>query len=117
MHYMEEAERLCDRIAIIVQGQIVALDTVEGLKKTAQNTNTVEITFESKTGGAETSRFEDCDVAKAVQTALAQVKGQRLLALNTIRPPLEDVFVRLTGLNREIMLAEKAGKEPGNAGG
>ncbi|OIO88348.1 MAG: hypothetical protein AUK02_03815 [Anaerolineae bacterium CG2_30_58_95] len=116
-HYMEEAERLCDRIAIIVQGQIVALDTVEGLKKTAQNTNIIEITFESETGGVETRRFEDRDVAKAVQTGLAQAKGRRLLALNTIRPTLEDVFVRLTGLDREIMLAEKGGKEPGNAGG
>jgi len=116
-HYMEEAERLCDRIAIIVQGQIVALDTVEGLKKTAPNTNIIEITFESETGGVEIHRFEDRDVAKAVQTGLAQAKGRRLLALNTIRPTLEDVFVRLTGLDREIMLAEKGGKEPGNAGG
>jgi ABC-2 type transport system ATP-binding protein len=116
-HYMEEAERLCDRIAIIVQGQIVALDTVERLKKTAQNTNIIEITFESEAGGVETRRFEDRDVAKAVQTGLAQAKGRRLLALNTIRPTLEDVFVRLTGLDCEIMLAEKGGKEPGNAGG
>jgi len=116
-HYMEEAERLCDRIAILVQGQIVALDTVEGLKKTDQNTNIIEIAFESETGGVETRRFEDRDVAKAVQTGLAQAKGRRLLALNTIRPTLEDVFVRLTGLDREIMLAEKGGKEPGNAGG
>jgi len=116
-HYMEEAERLCDRIAIIVQGQIVALDTVEGLKKTTQNTNIIEITFESETNGAETRRFEDRDVAKAVQMGLSRAKGRRLLALNTIRPTLEDVFVRLTGLDREIMLAEKVGKEPGNAGG
>jgi ABC-2 type transport system ATP-binding protein len=116
-HYMEEAERLCDRIAIIVQGQIVALDTVEGLKKTTQNTNIIEITFESETNGAETRRFEDRDVAKAVQMGLSRAKGRRLLALNTIRPTLEDVFVRLTGLDREIMLAEKGGKEPGNAGG
>ena len=31
-HYLEEAERLCDRIAVIVRGRIVALDTVAGLK-------------------------------------------------------------------------------------
>ena len=116
-HYMEEAERLCDRIAIIVQGQIVALNTVEGLKKTTQNTNIIEITFECETGGVETRRFEDRDVAKAVQMGLSRAKGRRLLALNTIRPTLEDVFVRLTGLDCEIMLAEKGGKEPGNAGG
>jgi ABC-2 type transport system ATP-binding protein len=30
-HYMEEAQRLCDRVAIIDQGKILALDTVDGL--------------------------------------------------------------------------------------
>ncbi|MCK7496837.1 MAG: hypothetical protein MZW92_42540 [Comamonadaceae bacterium] len=30
-HYLEEAERLCDRVAVIVKGRIVALDTVAGL--------------------------------------------------------------------------------------
>jgi ABC-2 type transport system ATP-binding protein len=34
-HYLEEAERLCDRIAVIVKGRIVALDTVAGLKAAA----------------------------------------------------------------------------------
>ena len=116
-HYLEEAERLCNRVAIIVNGKIVALDTVDGLKKTAHNTNIVEITFESENGGVETRRFEDRDVAKSVQTGLAQANGRRVLAVNTLRPTLEDVFVKLTGLSREVMLAEKAGKEPGNAGG
>lgn len=36
-HYMPEAEELCDRIAIINQGELVAIDTVHGLKKHAHN--------------------------------------------------------------------------------
>jgi hypothetical protein len=39
------------------------------------------------------------------------------VAVNTLRPSLEDVFVRLTGLSAEAMLAEKGGKGGGNAGG
>jgi ABC-2 type transport system ATP-binding protein len=35
-HYLEEAERLCDRVAVIVKGRIVASDTVDGLKARGQ---------------------------------------------------------------------------------
>jgi hypothetical protein len=56
-------------------------------------------------------------VAAAAKAALAQANDQRVLAINTIRPTLEDVFVKLTGLSAEVMLAEKSGKGGGNAGG
>ena len=42
-HYLEEAERLCDRVAIIVQGRIVALDTVEGLRAGAPEGTHVDL--------------------------------------------------------------------------
>lgn len=42
-HYMVEAEELCDRIAIIDHGRIIALDTPEGLKKLVKDEETVEI--------------------------------------------------------------------------
>jgi hypothetical protein len=45
---------------------------------------------------------------------LEQRGGRRVLAVNTLRPSLEDVFVNLTGLSAEVMLAEKAGKGKGN---
>jgi len=108
-HYLEEAERLCDRIAIIVRGRIVALDTVEGLKASGQGTTTVEVTLADGDGTVRTTRFDGEDVTAAVQAALAQAtaNGQRLLTVNTGRPTLEDVFVRLTGLSAEVMLAEK----------
>ncbi len=42
-HYMVEAEELCDRIAIIDHGRIIALNTPEGLKKLVKDEETVEI--------------------------------------------------------------------------
>jgi ABC-2 type transport system ATP-binding protein len=116
-HYLEEAERLCDRVAVIVKGRIVALDTVDGLKAAAQSGLVVEATLAGANGRVETRRIESQDVAEATRTMLAQAEGWRLLAINTLRPTLEDVFVKLTGLSADVMLAEKGGKGGGNAGG
>jgi len=109
-HYLEEAERLCDRIAVIVKGRIVALDTVDGLKASAQERTAVEVTLADANNCVETRRVEGDDVAAAIQSALAQTDGWRVLAVNTLRPTLEDVFVKLTGLSGDVMLAEKGGK-------
>jgi ABC-2 type transport system ATP-binding protein len=116
-HYLEEAERLCDRIAIIVQGRIVALDTVEELKSTAQSKTIVEVTLADANNHVETRRVEGENVEAVARAALAQTDGRRVLTINTIRPTLEDVFVKLTGMSAEVMLAEKGGKGQSNAGG
>jgi ABC-2 type transport system ATP-binding protein len=50
-HYMEEAERLCDRVAIMDRGKILALDTVAGLLRVHGGAPTVEIVF-AGAGGA-----------------------------------------------------------------
>ena len=50
-HYMEEAERLCDRVAIMDRGKILALDTVEGLLRAHGGAPTVEIVFAGLGGG------------------------------------------------------------------
>jgi hypothetical protein len=68
-------------------------------------------------GRTETRRIESQDVAEAVRLALSQAEGWRVLSVNTLRPTLEDVFLQLTGLSAEVMLAEKGGKGQGNAGG
>jgi ABC-2 type transport system ATP-binding protein len=111
-HYLEEAERLCDRVAVIVKGRIVALDTVDGLKARVQGQTVVEVTLGNGDGSVESVRFEGDEVETAVRTVLdrATANGRRVLAVNTLRPTLEDVFVQLTGLSTEVMLAEKAGK-------
>jgi ABC-2 type transport system ATP-binding protein len=117
-HYLEEADRLCDRIALLVRGQIVALDTVDGLKARVQEAAAVEVTLDGGPNGAETRRVTDEDVTSGVRAALieAEREGRRVLAINTVRPTLEDAFVQLTGLSAEVMLAEKGGKGGGNAG-
>jgi ABC-2 type transport system ATP-binding protein len=111
-HYLEEAERLCDRIALIVQGHIVALDTVEGLKAQVQGATVVEVALQNGTGPAETRRLIGEEPVSLVREALAQAEaeGQRVLSVNTIQPTLEDVFVQLTGLSAEVMQGEKGGK-------
>ena len=116
-HYLEEAERLCGRIAVIVRGQIVALDTVDALKARAEQKTIVEVVLGDSKGSLEKKRIESDDVEATIRQALADAGGRHVLAVNTLRPSLEDVFVRLTGLSAEAMLAEKGGKGGGNAGG
>lgn len=117
-HYLEEAERLCDRVAIIVKGKIVALDTVAALRSGIPCQMVVEMTLAGADGQTEKRRFACEDsVESAVQRLFAEAQGRRVLAIDTLRPSLEDVFVQLTGLSAEVMLAEKGGKGGGNAGG
>jgi ABC-2 type transport system ATP-binding protein len=111
-HYLEEAERLCDRIALLVRGKIVALDTLAGLKAQVQGAAAVEATLQKGDGPMETLRLVGEEPASLAREALAQAesKGHRLLAIHTVQPSLEDVFVQLTGLSAEVMQAEKGGK-------
>lgn len=110
-HYLEEAERLADRVALIVCGRIVALDTVEGLKSRVSGGVTVEARLASPSG-EERLRFRGEDVESAVRVALdhAAAEGKRVMAVNTIQPTLEEAFIELTGLSAEVMLAEKGNR-------
>lgn len=115
-HYLEEAERLCDQIAIVVGGKVVAQDTVSGLKASLQEEPVVEMTLARADGGVEIRRVGGADLSGAVRSALDEMPDQQVIALNTVRPTLEDVFVKLTGLSTETMLVEKDSKRQGNAG-
>ncbi len=88
-HYMEEAERLCDRVGIIDHGRLLALDTVEGLlaaqgglPRLVVNTDGREIELFSPDPLAELNRL----------AATAPIDRFRL-----DRPTLEQVFLNLTG--------------------
>ena len=112
-HYLEEAERLCDRIAIIVHGRIVALDTVAGLEARVQEEGTaVEVTLEDDSGALETRRVAAPDVAEAARTALDQARaaGRRVVDIHVVHPRLEDAFVQLTGLDADVMRVDKGTK-------
>ncbi len=116
-HYLEEAERLCDRVAIMVGGRIVAVDTVNNLKAAAGGKATVEVKAIGSEGRLVVERYQGDDVAALVQQALTSQAERQVLAVNTIVPTLEDVFVRLTGLSAEVMLAEKGTRGGANAAG
>jgi len=113
-HYLEEAERLCDQVALIVKGRLVALDTVEGLKARVQGRAAVEVTVGPGAGEARNAhlRFTAYDVAAALRSALdeAERQGRPVLSVRTVGPTLEDAFIELTGLSAEMMLAEKGGR-------
>ena len=117
-HYLEEAERLCDRIAILVKGRIVALDSVAQLKTQAQDAPVVEVRLRDAEGQVQVRRVETPDgVDAAIRQALQQAEGYEILKIDTLQPSLEDVFVKLTGLSAEAMLVEKGGRGGGNVSG
>jgi ABC-2 type transport system ATP-binding protein len=113
-HYLEEAERLCDRIALLVNGRIVALDTVDQLKAQTQGETCVEITVERGNGLKEqqTRRLTGDHVEALIDRALVEARAEdcRVIAVNTVEPSLQDVFVQLTGLDADLLRAEKNGK-------
>jgi len=113
-HYLDEAERLCDRVAIIHEGRIVALDTPKALLDTL-GTEIVELRIDGPAEAALAalrSRGIAGDDAFTVGStltvplhrhtsgeALAAIHDSRLpvAALSTRRPTLDDVYLRLTG--------------------
>jgi len=115
-HYMEEADRLSDRVAIMDLGRIVALDTPEALKKSVGELSVIEVQVEevseglvkalsalSENGRVLTgenyvrlyARDPDAVLPRVVEAALKV--GARISAINITEPTLEDVFLKLTG--------------------
>lgn len=111
-HYMEEAAYLCDKICIIHDGKIIAMDTVDGvIEKSEIDT---EITFESSQDAVSlikaiknvkdivrvdksyTVYFKDEEVIGDMILALKQ-NNIKFKSINIIRPNLEDVYLKLTG--------------------
>lgn len=127
-HYIEEADRLCDRIAIIVKGKIITIDTPEALKKSVSTEKAVDVKispyppfieeeFLKITSVMKYEKREDIfrffidDLDAFLSEFSAFIKGQNLSieSINTVTPSLEDAFVEITGLRREIMIQEKGG--------
>jgi ABC-2 type transport system ATP-binding protein len=88
-HYMEEAERLCDRVGIIDHGRLLALDTVDGLLHSAGTRNVVI----AEHNGAEVRLETDDPLAELSRMNAAG--GLRRFRVE--RPDLESVFLKLTG--------------------
>ena len=116
-HYMDEAERLCDRVAIVDQGRVIALDSpseliaslgaehVVGFKLEDGSASLTDATLRQLDGVTET-RFENgaieltsTELRRTVPSLLSFLErhGLRLAELHTHSATLEDVFVSLTG--------------------
>jgi ABC-2 type transport system ATP-binding protein len=116
-HYMEEADRLCKRVAIMDHGKILALDTPAELKQSvgADTIVTVKVSgnperlteaFEREVEGLTRMRLIDGGAELHVQGAdrivprvvsAAEEAGLDLVDLSVAEPTLETVFINLTG--------------------
>src|SRR5271154_4132946 len=94
-HYMEEAEQLCDRVAIMDHGKILALDTPAALKQSVGADTIVTVKAGGDTQGLARRLAEEVD--GVTKTRLAESGGFDLVSLSTSEPSLETVFISLTG--------------------
>jgi len=116
-HYMDEADRLCDRIAIVDHGKLVALDTPMALKASVPGSNVIEAQFENPPADWE-QRLHTLDDVTSVQhegagmfrvltsngsrttTGLVEMAVQNGVPVKTLtvqNTTLDDVFVHYTG--------------------
>jgi ABC-2 type transport system ATP-binding protein len=116
-HYMDEADRLCNRIAIVDHGKLVALDTPEALKATVPGSTVIEVQFEHPPADWE-ERLRGLPGVTSVQNEsagmfrvlsangsgtttdlveMAVVVGVPLKTLTVQNTTLDDVFVHYTG--------------------
>lgn len=113
-HYMDEAEELCDRVAIMDHGRIIALDTPRRLVRSLASDSTIECIFEMPVPkeellglpGVRDVRSEDGtnlifsnDVSSSLAglMRLTEGEGRRVQSLLVRSATLEDVFIALTG--------------------
>jgi len=115
-HYMEEADQLCDRIAILDHGKLLALDTPAKLKEQAPGDTIVDVVLDSDaeplvaaaraTAGVRHAeargpmlRVYAARVGEAVPAilALAEAHGRTVNDIHISRPSLETLFITLTG--------------------
>jgi len=125
-HYIPEAESLCDRIAIIVKGKIRVIDTSENIKAQVKETEILEIGLDRlpedlkglllSLDGIEKILIDENRV-RFYTRRLDQVTspiirsleehGAKIQSINTLTPSLEDAFIKLTGLDSELMKIDK----------
>jgi ABC-2 type transport system ATP-binding protein len=128
-HYMEEAEKLCDRIVIIDHGKVIANDTVHGLYRRLPPSQTVFLQIDEPVGAdviaqltqlpvvssavsvPQGLRIESIDFSSSLGPTLGVLDGAgiRVAAIQAGGANLEDVFIHLTG---HALRDEKAPASP-----
>lgn len=131
-HYIEEAERLCDRIAFIVKGRIVRVDTVENLVQPIREKHVLQITYTHNANQLSDNLLNYLNETFPDLKFLTPQEGEIRVEADTpihvgplirfleerdievsearkIRPSLEDIFIKITGIETGIMGKEKSG--------
>lgn len=115
-HNMEEANQLCDRIAIINRGKIAEIDSPERLRQQSSRLQMIEISFDKPVNAEELLRLQSVNGANKMGDKLrlhvdetsiaidslvdyARLKKLDIITLNTLAPSLEDVFLKLVKEN------------------
>jgi len=125
-HYIEDAERICDRIAFIVGGNIVANGTVPELMESVSHGHTIRLVADTDLeplAGELQEHFAGCTIkietdhtvslVSKERIALSPVlqyldsKGISVFEAKELRPSLEDVFVKVTGIEAAKLKQEK----------
>lgn len=129
-HYIEDAERICDRIAFIVEGKIVKVGTVTELMENAEQEHIIKLTL----GGSAKeikeelqNNFKHCRIEMPKANScllisrerltlfpiihLLESKGISVYEAKAIKPSLEDVFVKITGIEASKLRKEKGAKQ------
>jgi len=128
-HYIEEAERLCDRIAFIVSGHIVRIDTVAQLVQPIREKHVMRIACANMPGGIHdklaeafpglifrlsNSSFIRVESGKPVHVGplvrFLEDNGTEVIEARRVHLALEDVFVQITGIEADAMRREKEKK-------
>jgi len=117
-HNMEEANKLCDKVAIINHGRIAAIDTPEKLRTKSSGLQSIEVSFDqpanvndlakilcikqAKKMGDKIKLYTN-DLGEAINGIIdyARSHNLRIVNLNTFAPSLEDIFLELTQTKRE----------------
>jgi ABC-2 type transport system ATP-binding protein len=111
-HNMEEANQLCDRIAIINHGEIAAIDSPERLRLRSSGLQSIEISFDKAVDTEDLLTIEGVEKAAKMGDKLklyvdetspvidalvdyAHLKEMKIITINTLEPSMEDVFLKL----------------------
>src|SRR4030042_1490802 len=134
-HQIEEANQLCDRVAIINQGRIAAIDTPERLKAAFRRVQSVEVALETngqahgqalgalsgvttavKVGDKWRLYTEDPSALLPQVMDYARAQEVKVISLSTLGPSLEDVFLEITGQPVGTVQPQPQPDRPGSKG-
>jgi ABC-2 type transport system ATP-binding protein len=131
-HYIEEAERLCNRVAFINNGEIIKIDTVSNLLNETKEANIIEVVFETNSNDKHDLLKKLNHKFTYIECSLKNLNTIKILSTEKIdispivsflssenifiteakmiKPTLEDAFVKMTGIEIELMKKEKEKK-------